>query len=86
MNEFGKEVKKICIDLNITQHSIAESLGMSDNGLSNTLNRSNVGLKQMQRIADVMNCDLEIKLKPKCKSSFGIPSDNTIASAMDKIK
>ena len=65
MNEFGKEVKKICIDLNLTQHAIAETIGLSDNGLSNALNRDNVGLQQMRRIADAMHCDLEIRLVPK---------------------
>ena len=65
MNEFGKVVKKTCIDLNISQHEIAQRLGMSDNGLSNALNRDNVGLQQMRRIADVLQCDLEIKLTPK---------------------
>lgn len=88
MNEFGKEVKKVCVDLDITQHSIAESLGMSDNGLSNALNRSNVGLQQMRRIADVMNCDLEIKLKPKSPiaSTINHSSDKLTIASADKIK
>ena len=65
MNDFGREVKKACIDMNMTQHQIAQRLGISDNGLSNALNRDNVGLQQMKRIADILHCDLEIKLIPK---------------------
>ena len=65
MNDFGREVKKICIDLGITQHSIAQAIGMTDNGFSNTLNRGNVGLQQMQKVADALNCELQIKLIPK---------------------
>lgn len=65
MNEFGKEVKKKCVDLGVTQHYIAESIGLSDNGLSNALNRDNLGLIQMQKIANALNCELQIKLIPK---------------------
>lgn len=65
MNDFGKEVKKKCIDLGITQHQIAEAIGLSDNGLSNALNRKNLGLIQMQKIADALNCELKIELISK---------------------
>ena len=86
MNEFGKEVKKVCIDMNITQRSIAEAIGISENGLSNALNRSNVGLQQMRKIADAMNCDLEIKLKPKTSKFTSPVTHGIIVAAMDKTK
>lgn len=65
MNDFGKEVRKKCIDLGVTQHYVAESIGLSDNGLSNALNRANLGLLQMQKIANALNCELKIQLVPK---------------------
>ncbi len=65
MNDFGKEVRKKCIDLGVTQHYVAESIGLSDNGLSNALNRDNLGLLQMQKIANALNCELKIQLVPK---------------------
>lgn len=65
MNDFGKEVRKKCIDLGVTQHYVAESIGLSDNGLSNALNRDNLGLLQMQKIANALNCELKIQLIPK---------------------
>lgn len=65
MNDFGKEVKKKCVDFGVTQHQIAEAMGLSDNGLSNALNRKNLGLIQMQKIADALNCELKIELISK---------------------
>lgn len=65
MNQFGIEVKKMLIEKGITQHSIAKKIELTDNGLSNALKRENVGLQQMQRIAEALNCDLKIELIPK---------------------
>lgn len=64
MNDFGREVKKTCIDLGLTQHYIAQKIGLSDNGLSNSLNRDNISLNKMKEIASAMNCELQIKLIP----------------------
>jgi len=65
LNQFGIEVKKMLIEKGITQHSIAKKIELTDNGLSNALKRENVGLQQMQRIAEALNCDLKIELIPK---------------------
>lgn len=67
MNEFGREVKKTCVDLGLTQHYIAQKAGLSDNGLSNSLSRDNISLTKMKEIASAMGCELQIKLVPKNK-------------------
>ena len=64
MNQFGLITKKYCLENNIKQRDIAEKIGLSQNGLSNALNRDNVSLQQMQRIASALHCKLVIDLQP----------------------
>lgn len=64
MNQFGLITKKYCLENNIKQRDIAEKIGLSQNGLSNALNRDNVSLQQMQRIATALGCKLVIDLQP----------------------
>ena len=64
MNQFGLITKKYCLENNIKQRDIAEKIGLSQNGLSNALNRDNVSLQQMQRIATALHCKLVIDLQP----------------------
>jgi transcriptional regulator with XRE-family HTH domain len=47
----------------LNQRYIAEKIGLSANGLSNALNRDNISLLQMQRIAESINCKLVIELQ-----------------------
>lgn len=63
MNQFGLITKKYCLENDIKQREIAEKIGLSQNGLSNALNRDNVSLQQMQRIASALNCKLVIELQ-----------------------
>lgn len=65
MNEYGKTVKKVLIDTNLTQTALAEKLGCSRSALASALNRDNISIKQMQAIAEALNCDLKIELIPK---------------------
>lgn len=65
MNTYGKIVKKILIDKNITQTILAEKLNCSRSALASALNRDNISIKQMQAIADALNCNLKIELVPK---------------------
>ena len=64
MNQFGLITKKYCLENNIKQRDIAEKIGLSQNGLRNALNRDNVSLQQMQRIATALHCKLVIDLQP----------------------
>ena len=63
MNQYGIEVKKKLIEKGLNQRYIAEKIGISQNGLSNALNRDNISLLQMQRIADSIGCKLVISLQ-----------------------
>lgn len=63
MNQYGIEVKKKLIEKGLNQRYIAEKIGLSANGLSNALNRDNISLLQMQRIAESLNCKLVIQLQ-----------------------
>jgi len=69
MNIFGNMVKKMLIDKQQTQKNIAEIMQMSVRGFNNLLNRDNISLDKMQAIADALDCELVIELKPKTKTS-----------------
>ena len=69
MKHYGKEVKKKLIEKGLNQRYIAEKIGLSANGLSNALNRDNISLLQMQRIAESLNCKLVIELQELDRNS-----------------
>ena len=69
MNIYGNIVKKMLIDKNKTQQQIAEKLGVTNKAISALLNRDNISLDIMQAIADALDCELVIELKPKTKTS-----------------
>ena len=69
MNIFGNMVKKMLIDVNLTQKQLADKMQMSPNGFNSLLNRDNISLDKMQAIADALDCELVIELKPKIKTS-----------------
>ena len=67
MNTFGKIFKIYILQNDIKQKDVAKLIGISENGLSNALKRDNVGLQQMARIAEALDCDLKIELIPRKK-------------------
>lgn len=67
MNLFGTVVKHYLIDNDLTQKSIADTLNTGRNTINNLLNRDNISLDKMLMIANALDCDLEIKLKPREK-------------------
>ena len=67
MNTFGKIFKIYILQNDIKQKDVAKLIGISENGLSNALKRDNVGLQQMERIAEALDCDLKIELIPREK-------------------
>lgn len=69
MNVYGNLVKKYCIDNQITQQRIAEKMNCNQSAVANLLNRDNISLDKMQAIADALDCELVIELKPKTKTS-----------------
>ena len=67
MNIFGRVVKQYLLDNDIKQQEIVDKMNVAKNTISQSLNRSNVTLDTMLRVADALDCDLEIKLVPKSK-------------------
>lgn len=64
MNDFGNQVKKILIDKNMTQAEIASALDVKPNTVNNYLNKSNVTVKSMEKVAHVLGYKLQITLIP----------------------
>ena len=50
---------------NLTIKDIADKLGTSRQNLSNKFSRDNFSEKDIRQIAEVLNCDYEIKFKMK---------------------
>ena len=65
MNQFSLAVKQFLIENDLKQKYIVDKLGLSKNAVSSSLNRDNISLEKMQLIADALDCDLEITLKPR---------------------
>lgn len=68
MNIFGRIVKQYLLDNDIRQQEIVDKMNVAKNTVSQSLNRPNVTLDTMLKIADALDCDLEIKLVPKPNS------------------
>lgn len=62
---FQKLVKKRMVDLDLNQEKLAAMIGRSRQTLSASLKNDNLKEKEMQKIADAMNCDLVIELIPR---------------------
>lgn len=67
MNIFGNTVKHFLLDNNLQQNDIAKNAKITKANVSQLLNRDNISLEKMQMIADALDCDLEITLKPRNK-------------------
>ena len=67
MNIFGRIVNQYLFDNDIKQQEIVDKMNVAKNTVSQSLNRPNVTLDTMLKIADALDCNLEIKLVPKSK-------------------
>ncbi len=65
MNNFGYVVKQYLLDNNLKQQLISDNSGISKGAISQLLNRDNISLDKMLLIADALDCDVEITLKPR---------------------
>ena len=62
---FSRKVKILLMDKHLQQKQLAEKLSTSKNNLNNKLVKDNFTEKDMQSIADALNCELVIKLIDK---------------------
>lgn len=67
MNVFGQIVKEYIKKNKISQISIANQMNIKESGFSLLLSRDNISLDKMQAIANALDCELVIELKPKGK-------------------
>lgn len=55
-----EKVRILLVKRKITVTDLAKRLGMSQSNLSNKLSRDNFNEKELQEIAEALNCDLDI--------------------------
>lgn len=56
-----EKVRILLVKRKITVTDLAKRLGMSQSNLSNKLSRDNFSEKELQEIAEGLNCDLDIR-------------------------
>lgn len=56
----AEKVRILLVKRKITVTDLAKRLGMSQSNLSNKLSRDNFNEKELQEIAEALNCDLNI--------------------------
>lgn len=56
----AEKVRILLVKRKITVTDLAKRLGMSQSNLSNRLSRDNFNEKELQEIAEALNCDLDI--------------------------
>lgn len=56
----AEKVRILLVKRKITVTDLAKRLGMSQSNLSNKLSRDNFNDKELQEIAEALNCDLDI--------------------------
>lgn len=57
----AEKVRILLVKRKITVTDLAKRLGMSQSNLSNKLSRDNFNEKELQEIAEALNCDLDIR-------------------------
>lgn len=62
---FGEVVKEKLKAKGLKQQYLADTLLIDKSAVSHLLNRDNISLDKMQAIANALNCELVIELKPK---------------------
>lgn len=55
----AEKVRILLVKRKITVTDLAKRLGMSQSNLSNKLSRDNFNEKELQEIAEALNCDLD---------------------------
>ncbi len=63
MLSMGEKIRIIIKRRNITLSQLAESLGMSRQNLSNKMSRDNFSEKELQDIAEALNCSYQANFK-----------------------
>ena len=59
------ELKKLMLEKNLTQRQIAQSLGITPQGLTKLLNKKNFGFEDAKKILNAMGCELIADFKER---------------------
>ena len=59
------ELKKLMLEKNLTQRQIAQTLGITPQGLTKLLNKKNFGFEDARKILNAMGCELIADFKER---------------------
>lgn len=59
-DQMKREVKKAIIDSGMSQKEIADKMNCKPQQFTNIINKENFAFRDMKRICDAMDCDLQI--------------------------
>ena len=65
--DIAKEIKKILIDKDMTLTDLAEKLGVTQQNVSAKLKKNDMRISEIEKIADVLEYEIDIKFKQKNK-------------------
>lgn len=66
--KIANEIRKLCIDNNITLGTLADRTHQTRQNLSNKMTKDNFTIRQLEDIAKALDCDIKIEFIP-CASS-----------------
>lgn len=75
--DIKKEIKKILLDLDMTQTDVAKMLNMSRQQFNNTFNKANLSFDDINKICNAIGYNLEINIV-KNESKLGKLSSSKI--------
>lgn len=64
----SKIIKQIMLERNIGVKDLAEKLGIAPQSMSNKLYRDSFSYNEVEKIADILNCDIKITTRDTNKS------------------
>ena len=65
----SREIQILLLDKGMKKMEVAEKCGWKHNTFSAKLTRNNFTVAEIQKIADALDCDLEIKFVPRSEKT-----------------
>lgn len=66
----AKIIKQIMTEKDLSVKQLAEMLGINAQSMSNKLYRDNFTFEEMDRIADMLNCDIKVIMRDTGKEFY----------------
>ena len=64
----SKVLKQVMLERNVSVKDLAEKLGIAPQSMSNKLYRDSFSYNEVEKIADILNCDIKITTRDTNKS------------------